>query len=166
MTTIAPVVCNVQQESDQAYFSKCWTIPLRDNTNVFACTYHVHGLLGIKVMSHCIALFQRRHVTGVNNKTNDGWFPLAVQVSCPGSLSNCHGLLGHLNRKELLLMLLITSRFFLLWQVKRSVVKQGYYKYFSGSVRGWGNSILDNFILTLTLGPYHNIKINTIKNYN
>ncbi len=36
---------------------------------------------------------------------------------------HCHGLLGHLNRTEPSLMLLVTPVLFLLWQVKMSAVK-------------------------------------------
>ena len=47
-------------------------------------------------------------------------FHLAATVS----FSHCHGLLGHLNRTEPLLML--TPVLFLLWQVKMSAVKDAY----------------------------------------
>ena len=60
-----------------------------------------------------------RKSTDVNNKINDGWIPFSCFdfIVHAGSLSHCHGLLGHLNRTEPLLMLLVTPAF-LLWQVK------------------------------------------------
>ncbi len=58
-------------------------------------------------------------VTGVNNEMNDGWSPFR-------SLSHCHGLLGHLNRLEPSLTLLLTPVLFLLCQVKVSAEKKAY----------------------------------------
>ncbi len=72
-----------------------------------------------------ILTFHRRKSTCVNYFSlffTFSCFSFSVLVLC--RLSHCHGLLGHLNKTEPSLMLLVTPVFFLLRQVKTTAVKR------------------------------------------
>ncbi len=58
-----------------------------------------------------------QEATGVKYKMNDGWIPFSCfsfDALALCMLAHCHGLLGHLNRTEPLLIFLVTPVLFLL----------------------------------------------------
>lgn len=78
---------------------------------------------------------------GVKNDT-DGGISFRVLVLC--MLTHCHTLLGNLNRTEPLVMLLVTPLFFLLCQLKMSVVNEAYESYCLAQLLQQAPSILSS----------------------